>query len=373
MAVNTASGFASTATATATVTRRRPGLDLLRGLAVLFVLIRHAGLSGGGGVVGVVVFFALSGYLITGLLQRDLRARGTVDYRRFYLHRAFRLIPALVAMVCVWASIELVWNPMGDRPNVGRSVLVALTYTANLPGFSHGSESLGHLWTLATEEQFYLLWPLALTIGFRYGRTRLLTAVGCVGMTLLCATSLVAAHGHVERVYGLPTSWMVAMLIGAAAKLGEPQLDRALQGDKGRGVAVASLLALAAISFAPDLKGWWGTYLLLGPTIAACTVGLIFECKRWDRLPAWWLKPLLGLGVISYAAYLWNYPIVKWMGDPATGVVDGLATIPPTIIAAVASWYLVEKPAARLRRRLDRRGGTFSAAQEGGRDVAVRL
>lgn len=334
---------------------RRPGLDLIRGLAIFLVLLCHASLMGGGaGIVGVVIFFALSGYLITGLLSKSLSTAGRVDYGRFYLHRAFRLIPALLFFLAVWTAIEAIWNPSGDRPKIGPTLFTALTYTADIPGFDHGSNNLSHLWTLATEEQFYLLWPLVLALGFRFRKTRLFTALALVAILGACAASIVLISPETYKVYTLPTSWMAAMVIGAAAKLGEARLDRMLRGHTGF-VAGVSLLVILTLSLVPDIRGWWGTYFIVGPLAAAASVGLIFELKKWDRLPFAWLKPLLGLGLISYAAYLWNYAIVNWVSNPPHNLAESLATVLLTILAAVVSWYLVERPAANLRNSIDRR------------------
>ncbi len=101
---------------TPTPKRRIEGLDLLRGLAIALVLIRHSQLIhfGGGGIVGVVIFFALSGYLITGLLVKDLTSYGRIRYGRFYLHRATRLLPALFALLAVYALITFIWNPLRE-------------------------------------------------------------------------------------------------------------------------------------------------------------------------------------------------------------------------------------------------------------------
>ncbi|OOP61010.1 hypothetical protein BMF89_14310 [Arthrobacter sp. SRS-W-1-2016] len=340
---------------------RKPGLDLIRGLAIFLVLLRHAGVLGGAGIVGVVMFFALSGYLITGLLIRSLGETGRIDYRRFYLHRAFRLIPALVFMLAIWAAIEAVWNPLGDRPKIGRSLFTALTYTENIPGFDHGSINLSHLWTLATEEQFYLLWPLVLTLGVRFGKTRLFTLLSLVAILGACVASIILVYPLTYKVYTLPTSWMAAMLIGAAAKLGEARLDRIIKGRR-RVVAGISLAALMIISVAPEMKDWPGAYFLIGPLVAIGSVGLIFELKSWQTLPSKWLKPMLNLGMISYAAYLWNYPIVNWIGNPPRNMAEGLATISLTLIAAIVSWYLIERPAANLRNIIDRRKADRLAA-----------
>ena len=155
-------------------TQRIAGLDLLRGIAIGLVMLRHAvpELAPGAGVVGVVMFFALSGYLITGLLSGELDRTGRLDLRRFYARRARRLVPALLALVAAVVVVTLLLDPLGDRDQLLKTVVVALTWTGNLP-FGHASDATFHLWTLATEEQFYLLWPaLLLLLGAPAGPAR---------------------------------------------------------------------------------------------------------------------------------------------------------------------------------------------------------
>lgn len=334
------------------------GLDVIRGVAILLVILRHSWpeVFGGAGIVGVVVFFALSGYLITGLLMRDITEYGRVRYGRFYLHRAFRLIPALVFMLAGFAVIEGVWNVLGDRSKIVQSIIVGMTYTMNIPGFPHGSDALSHLWTLATEEQFYIVWPVLLLLGMKSWGPRKTIAVAGIGVLVLCAATIYVAHPDVVKVYTLPTSWSVAMLIGAWARVDQDRLTHWLSAPQLRAiVGAASSVVLAGLCFVPEPKGWPITYLVGGPLIGVCTVGLIFAyAQRRGTAPAA-LMPLVGLGAISYAAYLWNYPISKW-------VENDLAVVALTLAAATVSWWLVEQPATKYRQRLDRRRGRHLAS-----------
>jgi hypothetical protein len=117
------------------MTRRIAGLDLLRGLAIALVMLRHAlpDLAPGAGVVGVVMFFTVSGFLITGVLVDEHARTGRVNLRRFYRHRARRLVPALVALVFVVVLVTVALDPLGDRDDLVKTVVVALTWTGNLP------------------------------------------------------------------------------------------------------------------------------------------------------------------------------------------------------------------------------------------------
>lgn len=346
---------------------RMYGLDLIRGFAILLVLLRHAWpeIFGMAGIVGVVVFFALSGYLITGVLDRDIKESGKVRYGRFYLHRFFRLVPPLALMLAGFALVEGIWNILGDRENILHAVIVGMTYTTNIPGVDDGSAAMGHLWTLATEEQFYLLWPLVLVLVLRWKRSASLAVAGAIALLIICAMTIVVAAPDVHRVYTLPTSWFAAMLVGAAGYLAREHLAAQFTL-RGRARPIAPCIALVGlllISIAPDLKNWGGTYLLIAPAISILTLVLILESTRWKGVAPTAVSPLLWLGKISYAAYLWNYPIATWMGDRPFSILQGVLTIFMTLVIAAISWHLVELPSAQLRRRIDSRRELAKAAK----------
>jgi peptidoglycan/LPS O-acetylase OafA/YrhL len=317
--------------------RRIAGLDVLRGVAILLVMLRHAfpDVFPGAGVVGVVVFFTLSGYLITGVLSRELGTSGRVDYKRFYLRRARRLLPALVALVVVFAVVTLVFDPLGERDKLLRTAVVLLTFTGNLP-ISGVSPAAFHGWTLATEEQFYLLWPALLA--FAWTRNRVGAALAVTGLAALaaCTATLVWLWPHADNAYALPTSWFVCFVIGAAVRL------------KGRSVprlAVPfALIGLAVLSVVP-LRGHALTYLGAGPAIAGCTAVLLLAWSKWETV-AMPLRPLVALGVVSYGAYLWNYPLTLWL-RPELGAAAGPTAAVLTIVAAALSWRYVEEPVMR--------------------------
>jgi peptidoglycan/LPS O-acetylase OafA/YrhL len=337
---------------------RIAGLDLIRGIAIAFVLVRHAWPDAGGiaGIVGVVVFFTLSGYLITGLLTADISRYGRVRYGRFYRNRALRLFPPMLLLLVVVAAVMLTWNPLGDGDleGVARVFFTGITYTGNLP-YDHGTAAIGHLWTLATEEQFYLVWPILLTLGIRWRRVGILVAGSAMAIMLILTATVFVAAPDVYRIYPFPSSWAIAMVIGAAAKLWEGSLRQLIRATPiARHIAGwAALFALLALTFVrEDIDEAW-TYYTIGPAVALVTVVLIYIWSAWRDLPSRALAPLLWLGTISYAAYLWNYPIVTWMvWEPAPWLAP-IASIVLTILAATVSWWLVEKPVQRWRRRME--------------------
>lgn len=324
--------------------RRIDGLDLLRGTAVGLVLLRHAFPVpfAGAGVVGVVMFFTLSGFLITGFLVDELDLAGRVDLHRFYVRRALRLFPSLLFLLTGVVVVTLTLDPLGARDELLGTVLVALTYTGDLQ-FGHASDATFHLWTLATEEQFYLVWPAVLGLAFdrrRIGVALVLVGSACVAGCILTLLWLAEAP---DLAYSLPTSWSVCFVIGAAARV---YADR-LTGR--RRLVPVCLAALAMLSVIP-LRGHALTYLAGGPVIAVLTALLLTAWRGWAVVGQATLRPLVLLGTVSYGAYLWDYPLTLWL-RPHLGVEAGVVAAALTLLAAAVSWNLVEQPVQRLRAR----------------------
>jgi peptidoglycan/LPS O-acetylase OafA/YrhL len=344
---------------------RIQGLDIIRGIAIGLVLIRHAWptVFGGAGIAGVVVFFALSGYLITGLLVGDVDRFGHVRYGRFYFHRATRLLPPLLLLLLGYVVVRYTVNPLNEAFSIVRPLAVAMFYVADLPGFGT-SAALGHLWTLAIEEQFYIIWPIVILIGVRSRKLDLLSWLSAAVIYVSCIATLIMANPNYEKVYQLPTSWTVAMVIGAAARIHQTTLSQRTFSTpiRRRVLGSAGLVALALISMIPEAKNWPGSYLALGPIIALSTVALVFWLRDLRSAPRL-LQPMVYLGVISYAVYLWDYPIQVWLAPVGTiDAVRGALTIPLAIGFGVASRYLVERPAQRLRESIDAGRGRHRAA-----------
>ncbi|WP_454048559.1 acyltransferase family protein [Cellulomonas sp. Marseille-Q8402] len=333
------------------------GLDALRGIAIALVMLTHADADrfGSGGMLGVTLFFTLSGFLITGVLLRDLERHGRVRLGRFVGARALRLVPPLLLVLAGYLVVEGLLDHFAGRAHLAETILTALTYTANLPYLPHGSGAFFHLWTLATEEQFYLVWPLVLAVAWRRGRTRLAVVLGLVGSLLLCAGTIGYQWPDVARVYALPTSWSVALVVGCGLRLGLDRAERLLPRRPAArralaGVLVATFVAGAA---APGIDGSAAMYLLVVPVTAVASAALILLARDLRGPVRGPLRWLVALGTVSYAAYLWNLPVQQWLGDPKD-LAGGLLGAALTLAAATGSWWLVERPAARLRHRLER-------------------
>jgi peptidoglycan/LPS O-acetylase OafA/YrhL len=346
----------------------RPDVEGLRGIAVLLVVLFHAGLPVPGGFVGVDVFFVISGFLITGLLLREHRATGRVSLARFYARRVRRLLPAAAAVILVTLPVAFaVIGPL-DRPGVMIDGAAAALSVSNVrfalaegdyfTAITQPSPFL-HFWSLSVEEQFYLVWPALLFLVARGGRLRVPAVLLVVLAGSLAGSVLVTQSDIAWAFYSLPTrAWQLAagglLAVGATRIDRLPRLPVAVAG----WLSVAGLVASAAlISSSMPYPG----VVAVAPTL--CAVLLIASGER--RLgPGALLSvvPLRFLGRISYSLYLWHWPILVL---PAMGLGDALGGDGRVILAlgavgvAALSWRFIEEPfhhgrfaAARPRRAL---------------------
>jgi len=323
--------------------RYLPGLDGIRAISVLAVMVFHHYLVGGheagwapGGFLGVEVFFVVSGYLITSLLLGERRETGRVSYRQFYLRRARRLLPALYLLLAFVVAYSLLFLP--DAIGTLKSdVVAALTYTSNwwqiIAGRSYFVEAgrpelLKHLWSLAIEEQYYLAWPFLLMLGLRkLGRQRMLVAILT---TALASTVLLAvlAHGNIDDAYYNTFSRLSGLLLGSAFAF--PFAPYRIRGAPGRGVRIALDIAgafglfflLSAFgvlhhfgihgytyptSIKDDLAVFHGGFLLVDLATLLVIAAAVHPRSDVGRALGW--EPLRWIGVRSYSLYLWHYPI----------------------------------------------------------------
>ncbi len=395
--------------------RRLPGLDGLRAVAVLAVIAYHAGLGWlPGGFLGVDVFFVISGFLITTLLLSERERLGHIRLRAFWMRRARRLLPALFLLLGATLTIAVLVAP-DELARLRGDTLAALGYVTNwyliLRQQSY-FESAGrpspllHLWSLAVEEQFYVLWPLALVAGMALFRRRgmlVATIAGAAASAALMAV-LYVPDADPSRVYYGTDTHAVGLLVGAALALAWTPGTRPAAGDtpgaglevaptahaESRGdaaaapdsplaadgpaspsaprpslarafralrmapwldaVGIAGLAALAAAfiwldEYEPFL--YQGGFLLLGLTTAAIIVAAVHPRGRvgtrlLDRQPLRWI------GERSYGIYLWHWPIFTFtrpqLDLPLDPLPDLALRLALTLVAAEASYRFLETP-----------------------------
>jgi peptidoglycan/LPS O-acetylase OafA/YrhL len=318
-----------------------------------------------GGFLGVDVFFVLSGYLITDLLIAQWEAGGRIDLRAFWVRRARRLLPALAVMLLTVTAAVAVVAP--DQAGALRPALLgALTYTSNWWQALHQQSyfatfgpppPLQHLWSLAVEEQFYLLWPLVLVLVVRL-RSRparaALAWLGAAASAVAMAVIYVPGSDPSLVYYGTDTH-ASALLVGAALALTWPlsRLATASPGLAGRldraGVAGLVLLAWAMGHFAGADPALYPAGLIMTAVaagfvvLAATSPGVVAAMVSW--------RPLRWLGIRSYGIYLWHWPVIALAtvvaGPSAGGVQTHVIETALPITLAALSWRWVEEPVMR--------------------------
>jgi len=338
-------------------------LDGMRGVAILLVMLAHTGLLKNG-YVGVDVFFGLSGFLITTLLYEEWERTGRISFRGFYERRARRLLPALFVMVAVFALIYVLFDPFSGWP-LGRRVATTLLFANNwVAGLGHQNDlgALSPTWSLAQEEQFYLVWPILLWLMLRSG----LRPVIVLGFLALAIFGLLEAVPHVERAlpaysdYFSPLDRSAELLLGCAGAVlwRNRYVPWPLRWRVTEWLLIAGFTVLL---FDHSLPLRW---IYLGS--AAIAVPLIITLlSAADGVVARVLtaRPLRYLGRISYGLYLCNLLI----HNLATHYFSGRSlyfyaaiTFAGSMIAAGASWHLIEsrvlgrRPSATARRELIR-------------------
>ena len=408
--------------------RYMPGLDGVRAVAVLAVIAFHEQLGWApGGLLGVGVFFTLSGYLITDLLLGQWSVRGRLQLADFWMRRARRLLPALFVMLAVVTA----WVTLADRARLSGlrgAVGAAATYSSNwyliVQNQSYFARfappaPLDHLWSLAVEEQFYLAWPWLLLLGLLCLRARGLRArglrrgggarraeglsgrrTGTVGWLALPTLVLAAASGVAmialyhpgldpTRVYEGTDTRALGLLVGAALAMAWPSRRPAPSARAVRvlvdvggvaGLAVIALLIWRTGQYSPFV--YRGGVIMLSVATAAVLAAAACPGAWTGRVLGW--EPLRWLGVRSYGIYLWHYPIIV-LTSPANSTENltraALQTA-ATIAVAALSWRFVEEPIrhgalgrlwARVRSpgRLPRRAQLSGPARAAGLAVAA--
>lgn len=353
---------------------RFPSLDGIRAISILMVLYghlagtRHFPVSipqygrwcGDVAHLGVLVFFVVSGFLITSLLMGECEAAGTISLKRFYLRRIVRIFPALYAFIAVLAIAT--W--LGALHLTGRNFAFALTYTINFA--RSRAWPTGHLWSLAVEEQFYLLWPFAL-LALRERRA-LMVAVLAIFIGPLVRVGIREWIFHVDphALAGMTTSFPAMfdyLAAGCALALLRPWLlaqDWYLRLTASRWLTLAIPLVLLI-----NRMGSHTTAILLSPLMNLCIALLIEASTRHadsfaGRLLNW--KPIAFIGVLSYSLYLWQPLFFDRHSDAWMDAFPQNLML--AFLAALASWFLIERPFLGLRRKL-RRGAGLPATVHG--------
>lgn len=344
----------------------QPALDGVRALAVAVVLLFHADVPGfGGGYVGVSVFFTLSGFLITSLLIREHRSAGRIATGSFYARRARRLLPA--SALCLGGIILLsglgAWDQVTDlRTDIWAAALQVFNWLRLTGDTSYGdlfAQSAGavspveHYWSLAIEEQFYWVWPLAFaglaSVAIRV-RKPLLLVLGVPALVAIVIAPVIGAVWGPEAAYWSTFARVGEILTGAVAA--------AIVAERGapRWTRHAAPVCLVLIGFAvvffpsasgPAYEGWL-------PALSIVTVVLLLGLQHDGPLRSGMsFKPFVALGAISYGIYLFHWPIFTLVDEARVGHGGAIllaARLGLTLAVAIASYFLLERPVRRQQR-----------------------
>lgn len=337
--------------------RHRRDIDGLRAIAVLGVIIAHAGFTFlPAGFAGVDMFFAISGYLIGGIITSDLD-RGAFTFRAFYARRARRILPALLAMLLLTLPVAWWFMTPHELRYFGGGAVATLAFLSNIWFFNRidyfnpeaAYDPLVHTWSLGVEEQFYLVAPVLLILLWRFG-PRIRAGL----LALLCGVSFLAMLLSVGEkpmaVFYLPQFRAWELLAGVLAAMWQGQISGRI-GARTRGaLAMAGLLlVLGGLAFIPADMAW-------PSAVAAVPVGgtllvLLFGNPAFLASRLLGLAPLVGIGLVSYSAYLWHQPILGFLrvaGHAPVSMMASLGVVVASLLLAWASWKWVEQP-FRLR------------------------
>jgi peptidoglycan/LPS O-acetylase OafA/YrhL len=344
--------------------RYMAGLDGLRAVAVLAVVLYHLNVGwASGGLLGVGVFFVLSGYLITDLLLAEREREGAIALGRFWLRRARRLLPALWVMLVV-VTLWIAFLDPSQLAAIRGDLLAALLYVSNWwYAFQHVSyfasfgppSPLGHLWSLAVEEQFYLVWPLLLILALRFVQRRWLL-IGLVVLGALASAWAMAAifqpGTDPTRVYEGTDTRAFQLLIGASLAFVWPsrRLTGPISAFRRRGLDALGAVGIAVIVVMLIDTTEYETFLYRGGMVilSLATVAVVAVLAHPSTLLGRILgaPPLRWIGVRSYGIYLWHYPIIV-LTSPVDGTASPVLTmaqVGATVAVAALSWRFVEEP-----------------------------
>ncbi len=352
----------------------QPALDGIRALAVVAVMLFHAGIGWThAGFLGVDVFLVLSGFLITLLLLREISSTRRVDVRAFWLRRARRLLPALVlvlvAVACFGAFVATDEEALGLRGDLFGSLFYVQNWRLVLSGQPYfaqfGSPSpLRHMWSLAIEEQWYLVWPLAFLVIVRMTRakTRLIAAV-IAALAVISATLMTVLYtpgGDALRIYYGTDTRAQALLIGALLAVGFSVRSTEWSRAWRFLFQVAGVAGVVFVAWVMGTKSetwprlYRGGFTLVAIASAAIIAGAMVRgpVRRLLSVP-----PLPAIGRISYGLYLWHWPIYVWLSPDRTGRSGNsllALRLGVTLGVALASYFFVERPIREQRFRLVR-------------------
>ena len=333
----------------------RSDIDGLRAIAVLVVVAFHLGVPFvRGGFVGVDIFFVISGYLITGIVASEIAA-GTFSLQQFYIRRIRRIFPALLAVLMASALASAFLQFPAETRDFGKSLIAAVFFSSNLYflstaqyfGGASDSMPLLHTWSLAVEEQFYLVFPLLLMLIWRSGQRAwtLIVPIAAIAATISFALSVATVYRQQDSAFYLIHFRAWELAAGALLALGLlPPLRNRLLAD-AIGIGGLVLMALTITLYHRDLH--FPGALALAPVAGAAAILYSGTCPGTfvARILSW--RPLAFVGLISYSLYLWHWPIIVFWQDYSghrPGPLGSTVLFSASVLMSVLSWRYIERP-----------------------------
>lgn len=333
----------------------RREIDGLRALAVIPVILFHAGFElFSGGFAGVDVFFVISGYLIASIVMSEM-AVGHFSIARFYERRARRILPALLLVVAVCVPVAYALLLPSDLKEFGQSLIATMTFSSNIlfwsqAGYFEGAAELKpllHTWSLAVEEQFYLFFPLFMMLSWRWGRSRMVAVLGFLALGSLMLAQWGALNKPIAAFFLLPTrTWeLIVGVLVAFYMMRSTATDQISLVWRNVASMLGLTLLLVAIFGFDRRTPFPGLYALL-PTVG--TALLIVYCTPQTLAgKALGSRVMVGVGLISYSAYLWHQPLFAFAKHAGLHghypfQYGGLSVL--ALIFAYVSWRFVELP-----------------------------
>ena len=333
--------------------RYRPEIDGLRALAVVPVVLYHAGIPGfSGGYVGVDIFFVISGYLITMLILRDVEA-GCFSIVRFYERRARRILPALIFVTL--ACVPIAWISMipKDFDDFAASIWSVALFVSNFHFWLESGyfdtaielKPLVHTWSLAVEEQYYIIIPLFLVVLLRFGRSGIVLALSVVFAASLASALIGSASYPAANFYLLPgRAW--ELIAGGLLAVYELKNTPAVASRTANVLALLGLILLVASLFTFTSVTPHPGLLTLAPVLATVLI-IRFGHARGPVNRLLSLQMLVSTGLISYSLYLWHQPIFAIARVRALdnlGIAEYFPLIGLSILVSMATWRYLETP-----------------------------
>jgi peptidoglycan/LPS O-acetylase OafA/YrhL len=353
----------------------RPEIDGLRALAVVPVILFHAGIEiFGGGYLGVDVFFVISGFLITAILLREMEA-GKFSLAKFYERRARRILPALFFVIIVTSIFAWLWMIPPQWEDYTEGLVAMALFATNIlfwrkTGYFDTDAELNpllHTWTLSVEEQFYIAFPLLLLLGFRFGKKWVVAAIVAVAAISLAASEWLSFAQPSANFYLLPSrAWELMAGSICALILQKPDFRLLKIGSNAKQIlALVGLVLLigSIFTFTPQTRS--PALITLAPIIG---VMLIILYAQSGTIVARILqqKPFVAIGLVSYSAYLWHQPLLVFYRiksfNQSPFIIASL--VAATFALATISYFWVEQPARfkLMKRRSTAAFLTVSAA-----------